>query len=214
MSEPMERRGSAARIERWQLPQVSGPVVGRADSRRQHESEVQQALQAADARGYAAGLARAENAMREQRAALDERARLLATLLGALAAPLADLDAEVEADLVRLALAIGKQLARRELQQAPAQIIAIVRESLAQLPAAAREVRVLLHPQDAAAVREHLTPPAGERHWTLLEDATLARGGCLVQSESSRVDARFESRVAAVTANALGELRAGARSEA
>ena len=211
MSEPTGQRASAARIERWQLPQVTGPVVGLGAAQRPQVSELHKALQQAETRGYEAGLARGDGAVQARLAALDERARRLDAVLAALAEPLAQLDAEVESELVRLALAVGKQLARRELHQEPEQVIAIVRESLAQLPASARDVRVLLHPEDAAAVREHLKPAAGERHWAIVEDATLARGGCLVQSESSRVDALFESRVAAITAGALGDLRAGAR---
>ena len=211
MSEPTAQRASAARIERWQLPQVTGPVVGLGVAQRPQVSELQKALQQAETRGYETGLARGESAVRARLATLDERARRLETMLAALADPLAQLDAEVETELVRLALAVGKQLARRELHQEPAQVIAIVRESLAQLPAAAREVSVVLHPEDAAAVREHLKPASGERHWAIVEDATLARGGCLVKSESSRVDALFESRVAAIAAGALGDLRAGTR---
>jgi flagellar assembly protein FliH len=211
MSEPTAQRASATRIERWQLPQVTGPVVGLGAAQRPQVSELQKALQQAETRGYETGLARGESAVQARLAALDERARRLDTVLAALAEPLAQLDAEVETELVRLALAVGKQLARRELHQEPAQVIAIVRESLAQLPAAAREVSVVLHPEDAAAVREHLKPASGERHWAIVEDATLARGGCLVKSESSRVDALFESRVAAITAGALGDLRAGTR---
>ena len=211
MSEPDARRAGAATVERWQLPEVSGPVVGLGEMRRRQEGELREALQQADAQGYEAGLARAEGAIGARLAALDARAQRLDALLSALARPLEQLDAEIEAELVQLALAIGKQLARRELRTEPAQIIAIVRESLAQLPGAAREVRVLLHPEDAATVRERLTPASGERLWTIVDDATLARGGCLVQSESSRVDARFESRVAAIAANALGEARLGTR---
>ncbi len=211
MSEPRVRAAQGAAVERWQLPEVSGPLVGLAESRRRQDDDLLQALQQADARGYQAGLQRAEAEIRTRLAALDERARHLDAALRVLAHPLEQLDAEVEGELVQLALAIGKQLARRELSVTPTQIIAIVRESLAQLPLAAREVRVHLHPQDAATVREHLASGAGERVWTLVEDPTLARGGCLVQSETSRVDARFESRVASIAANALGDERAAVR---
>ena len=125
-----------------------------------------------------------------------------------LARPLEQLDAEIESELAQLALAVGKQLARRELRIEPAQVIAILREALALLPAAAREVRVHLHPEDAATVREHLTTPASERAWTIVEDPTLSRGGCVVHSQSSRIDARLEARIAAVAASTLGDERA------
>ncbi|MFO0510060.1 MAG: FliH/SctL family protein [Gammaproteobacteria bacterium] len=39
----------------------------------------------------------------------------------------------------------------------------------------------------------------------MVEDPMLTRGGCLVESEASRVDARLESRVAAAFALVLGE---------
>jgi len=110
-------------------------------------------------------------------------------------------------------LSVGKQLARRELRIEPTQVIAILRESLALLPAAAREVRVQLHPEDAATVREHLTTPAVDRAWTLVEDPTLSRGGCVILSQSSRIDARLEARIAAVAAGALGDERTAARED-
>lgn len=208
MSEPSAR---AAPVERWQLPEVRGPVVGLGDQRRLQEQEVREAQQRAEARGYEAGLARAQTEMRARVTVLEERIRRLDEVLGLLARPLEQLDAEVERELVRLAVAVGKQLARRELGVDPAQIIAIVRQSLAQLPVAAREVRVHLHPQDAATVREHLSATSAERVWTVIEDPALSRGGCLVQSESSRIDARFESRVAAIAAGALGDERSAGR---
>ena len=210
MSEPKRERAAAAAIERWQVPEVTGPVVGTGDARRRQDSDLRLAQQA-EARGYEAGVARAQAEMRVQTAALDERVKRLDAALALIARPLDQLDAEIERELVQLALAVGKQLARRELKVDATQVIAIVREALAQLPAAAREVRVHLHPDDAATVRERLMPPAGERIWTLVEDPTLARGGCLVQAESSRIDARFESRVAAIAASALGDERLAGR---
>ncbi len=210
MSESPTRAGA---IERWQLPEVTGPVVGLGDARRRQEAEARQALQQAEARGYEAGIARAQTEVRTRLAALDERIKRLDEVLGSLSRPLEQLDSEVERELVQLALAVGRQLARREFKVEPAQVIAVVREALEQLPAAAREVRVRLHPEDATVVRERLSIAGAERVWILVEDPTLSRGGCLVQSESSRVDARFESRVAAIAANALGDERGPERQE-
>jgi flagellar assembly protein FliH len=124
---------------------------------------------------------------------------------------LSQLDSEMEQQLLQLALIVGKQLARRELRVDPTQVIAIIREALALLPASVRETRVHLHPDDAHTVREHLAAPASDRAWKLIEDPTLARGGCIVRSEHSQIDARFESRVHAIIASALGDERAPER---
>jgi len=202
--------GSARVVERWSPPRVEGPHVGRRrDERAQPAAPT--AAQQAEAAGYAAGLARAQGEIQAKLAELGARLEQFDALVRQLANPLRLLDAEVEESLLRLALAIGAQLARRELSAEPAQIIAIVRDCLQQLPIGAREVRVHLHPQDAAVVREKLTPPAGDGAWRLVEDPTLTRGGCLVHTEHSRLDARLESRINALLASALGEERAGTR---
>ena len=53
---------------------------------------------------------------------------------------------EVERELLTLAMALARQIVRRELKTDPTQIIGIIREAIAALPVAAREVRVHLHP--------------------------------------------------------------------
>jgi len=212
MSDP-HRAPAASTIERWRLPEVEGPIIGRSLEARGAASEesVRLALKEAEARGYEAGMARARAETGKQLAALEERVKRLGAALHLLARPLEQLDAEMESDLAQLALAVGKQIARRELRIEPTQVIAILRESLALLPAAAREVRVHLHPEDAATVREHLTAPTNGEAWTIVEDPTLSRGGCIVHSQSSRIDARLESRIAAVAASALGDERTTTR---
>lgn len=217
MSETRRSPGAAsAIIERWRLPEVAGPIVGRSLEDRgtaAAEEAVRRALKDAETRGYEAGMARARAETSAHLAALAERVQRLDAALHLLSRPLEQLDADIEGELAQLALSIGKQLARRELRIEPAQVIAILRESLALLPAAAREVRIHLHPEDAATVREHLTAPGAERAWTIVEDPTLSRGGCVIHSQSSHIDARLEARIAAIATSALGDDRVAGREE-
>ncbi|HXZ58781.1 MAG TPA: FliH/SctL family protein [Steroidobacteraceae bacterium] len=206
----MSEARAATPIERWSLPAVEGPLASSLRDERTGPASDKRAAQDV-ARGYEAGLARAQAEMAARLEELASRVRRLDSVLQLLAAPLRALDDQVESQLLELAFAVGKQLARRELSATPVQVVAILRECLEQLPVAAREVRVHLHPEDAAIVRERLSAPAEERAWSLIEDPTLARGGCLVRSDSSQIDARFESRVHAVLACALGEQRSPGR---
>lgn len=205
----------AAAVERWALPDVAGPVVGRfRDDRKRVPDTVdvlRQALQESEARGYAAGLAKAQAESQVSLDAMTARVAQLDSILQLLGQPLAQLDGEVEKELLHLTLAVGKQLARRELRVDPTQVIGIIRESLSQLPVSAREVRIHLHPEDAATVRERLAEPTKERAWTIVEDPTLSRGGCMVRTENSQIDVRLDTRISAVIANALGEERAPER---
>ncbi len=190
---------------------MEGPAIGRRRDERGAAPAAATAAQKAEAAAYAAGMARAETQIQARVAELNARIANLDSILRQLAHPLRLLDAEVEEALLALAVAIGSQLARRELHADPAQVIAVVREGLQQLPLGARDVRVRLHPQDAAVVRERLALPAGEGAWQLVEDPTLTRGGCLIQSEHSRVDSRLESRIQALVAAAMGDERTGRR---
>lgn len=124
-----------------------------------------------------------------------------------LAKPFEVLDAEVERELLTLALALARQIVRRELKTDPTQIIAIIREAIAALPVAAREVRVHLHPEDASVVRENLAPTESERAWSMIEDPVMARGGCQITTTTSRIDARLETRMGSILSELLGTER-------
>lgn len=137
-----------------------------------------------------------------------QRVERLDALLTSLAQPFAELDREVEQQLVDLSLALARQLVRRELRIDPTQVIAIVREAVSVLPVSARDVRVHLHPEDAAIVREYLAPTENVRAWKLVEDPVMMRGGCQVVTSTSRVDARLETRLGKLVAELVGGERA------
>jgi flagellar assembly protein FliH len=196
----------------WALPGVDGPVVG-SRSRSSSASELSTGLLAARQRNFDDARQRGfDQGVQEAsalRAELSSTAEQLRQLLDQAARPLAALDDELINELCLLALSIGKQLARRELRIDPTQVAAIVRETIALLPANCREVRVLLHPVDAGVLRDNLAPAAAERAWQLLEDSVMTRGGCRVESEHARIDARFESRVAAIADELLQAVPGG-----
>ena len=137
-------RGRATVAELWSLPNVDGPIVGLrrdapsrardADATRATES----ARQAEIDRGYEAGVSAGRAELQKQNDALAAQVARLDAILSLLARPLPTLEGEVEQQLVLLALAVGKQLARRELKADPGQIAALIREAVGRLPAAAR----------------------------------------------------------------------------
>jgi flagellar assembly protein FliH len=191
------------------MPNIDGPIIGR----RMSEAEQKDKERVNHERGYKEGLAAGEAEIKRQTAALNERILRLDSVLAALSQPFEELDDEVEQQLTLLALTVGKQMVRRELRTDPAQVIAVIRESVGRLPAAARDVRVHLHPQDAAIVRELLAAPtSGERAWSIIEDPALSRGGCIVRTDTSQIDARLDSRLNAIVSAAFGDERAPQRS--
>jgi flagellar assembly protein FliH len=193
-------------VSAWGPPSVDGGASGAKGGGPVTAGVLEDLQQEAYREAFQQGLRDGAAAGREQVHAQVER---LDHLLTDLARPLADLDDAVQRELVALAMALARQIVRRELRQDPTQIIGIVREAVAQLPIAAREVRVQLHPQDAAIVREHLAPAESERAWTLVEDPMMMRGGCQVLSTSSRIDVRLDTRLGALLSELMGGERDG-----
>jgi flagellar assembly protein FliH len=200
----------------WEMPSVNGPIV---NTRRQQDEEKREEVDRATsealvARGYEDGLAKAQVEVAARMAQIDARIKHLDSVLSFLTKPLEALDIEVEKQLSTLAITVGKQLARRELKADPAQIIAIIREAVSRLPAATRDIRVHLHPDDALIVKEKLSTPGNERAWTIVEDPALSQGGCLVRTDNSLIDARLESRLNSLVSSILGDERSSARAAA
>ena len=190
-----------ATVALWTAPDMESPVAphkmatvgGLADLQAEaHKEAFEQGL----AEGRSAGRA-------EVQAQVDR----LAGMFYDLAKPFDALDAEVERELLTLAMALARQIVRRELKTDPTQIIGIIREAIAALPVATRDVRVHLHPEDAAVVKQHLAPTENERAWTIIEDPVMARGGCQVTTNTSRIDARLETRLGSILSELLGTER-------
>jgi flagellar assembly protein FliH len=76
------------------------------------------------------------------------------------------------------------------------------------LPVSSRNVRLLLHPEDAELIREVYSLGGAEVGWQLIEDPVINRGGCRVVTDTSQVDASLESRLASLIAPLLAGARA------
>jgi flagellar assembly protein FliH len=87
-------------------------------------------------------------------------------------------------------------------------VIGVVRDALSALPSAARNVRIHLNPQDALLVREKLVPADdAEMPWKVIDDIALTRGGCRIESATSRIDASVEKRLNSVITELMGGTR-------
>jgi flagellar assembly protein FliH len=196
----------AVAIRRWELPNVGISPNAHAAANAAAAPTVRDlaALEAqAHDEGYAAGraegLAAAQQQVREHLGQLD-------ALFAAAARPIRDLDAQTEQQLAELATIVARRVIASELQLAPALILRAVQQAAAALPAAARELRVHVHPDDLALLQD---APTTDSHWQCVADPTLARGDCQLESTRSRLDARVETRLAAVIDAVLGDAADG-----
>jgi len=153
--------------------------------------------------GYARGLADGQAA---GLAAVQAQAAQLQALTHSLPGALRGADHEVADDLLALALDIARQMLGQALKAEPQVMLSVVRELLQAEPALTGMPQLLLHPDDAALVKEHLPEELQAAGWRIRADATLQRGGCRVLASSGELDAtlptRWERVAAALTRNA------------
>jgi flagellar assembly protein FliH len=196
----MSDESTATEAATWDVPSISGSdVAGHITAGRLQELQ-KEAYDEAWQSGHAEGVAAGTKAVEQRAARFDE-------LLQALSQPFDQLDASVEEQLVELSIALVKQLFRREIRINPSHVIGVVREAIQQLPIASRNVQLHLHPDDAALIRESLSPAEGEPAWSIVEDPLVTHGGCRVTTENSQIDATAEARFQAVINATFGDER-------
>jgi len=105
---------------------------------------------------------------------------------------------EAERDLATLALAASKQLLGRELTLHPDAIGDVVRPLLAKMRHA-RSVTLRVHPEDAHALSQWIKTHVGSTEALEVTPAEeLTRGSVWIHSELGEIDAKVETRLAAL----------------
>ncbi len=175
---------------------------GRQEGYKQgHDEGFKQGREAGYQEGYNEGL---EKGYQENVELLKQQAAELVKLLESLNEPFKHLDERVETALVDLVIGIATQLIRREIKTDKGQIVAVVREAVNALPLANQKLILRLHPEDAKLVVKALKLGEHAAQWQIEEDPLLTRGGCIVETGDSHVDATVENRLAAIVAKVLG----------
>ncbi len=136
--------------------------------------------------GYQAGAKAAEKRLAQESARkLAELGRVFDEVAGYKTA----LRAEAEQELVDLAFAIARRIVRRELGVDPTAVGALVKTCMQDFPTVAVQ-KVLVHPDDLPLVREAL---GGEVE--AAPDASIARGGAVLETDQGRLDARIDAQL-------------------
>lgn len=155
--------------------------------------------------GFHAGQLKAKQ---EAEVALAAKIGALEQLMSHLLNPIAEQDQALELGMVNLVSQVARQVIQRELSSDSTQIRHVLREALKLLPMGASNVRIHVNPQDFEVIKA-----LRERHeesWRILEDESLLPGGCRVESESSRIDASVETRMAQALKQLFEQQRAQA----
>jgi flagellar assembly protein FliH len=117
---------------------------------------------------------------------------------------LATADETIAADVLELALHLAKSMLRNALEIKPELVIPVVREAIEYLPVVQQPAVLMLNPADAQIVRSGIGEELDKGGWRVVEDASIGRGGCKIDTASNQIDAQTASRWQRLT-SALGK---------
>jgi flagellar assembly protein FliH len=115
----------------------------------------------------------------------------------------AEVALRAERDLIRLAVEIAKKIIHREVTVDGEIALTLARVALSRVHNRA-VATVRLHPDDHAYISTRVARLEGHGSLELVADASIGRGGCLVQAEMGDVDARIEQQFAEIERSFFG----------
>ncbi|MGX5915149.1 flagellar assembly protein FliH [Aliidiomarina sp. Khilg15.8] len=222
-----ERRNAVNKPMRWQFeppeepheddtedepePKMTAEMLEAIQEEARQEGFAQghdEGLKAGHEEGYGKGydeglLAGKEAGEQEAKAMVEQATAELSTrwqqLFEHMRHPALQINEAVERQLVAMTASLAQAVCLHEIETNPKVIQQVVQKAVAELAEEGEKLTLHLHPDDLALVQERWDEKSRtEMGWKLREDATLTRGGCVVVTAVTRVDATLESRIADV----------------
>lgn len=132
--------------------------------------------------GFTVGMAKARQAAHEDR-------QNFLKLTTAFSEALEKSDEQIADDVLSLALDIAKSMLKVKLNVDPAIVLPVVMDAIHYLTYVQKPARILVHHDDAQMLREYLADEISSQNWQILEDSSVERGGCLVETGANQIDA-------------------------
>jgi flagellar assembly protein FliH len=122
--------------------------------------------------------------------AVQENQRL-ADLLGLLEQ---QMDEQIAHELLNLSMDIARQMLHQALKVKPELVLGVINEAIGTLPHFNQGAHLVLHPDDAALIRERMGEQLTHSGWKIFEDTRIERGGARFETANSQIDASLETR--------------------
>ncbi len=120
--------------------------------------------------------------------------------------------AEIEEEMLSLIAAMAEKVIRRKLEADDEIVLAVVRETLEQA-AGANQITVRISPSDEPLVREAqqtlLAALGPVEELQIIADEQIFPGGCLVETERGKFDARIDTQLQLLSEEVDRLLKAG-----
>ena len=155
----------------------------------------EQARQQAYDEGFKAGRDEGmAQALDEQRASTEQALAPIRQIADNFSEALREADQAISNEVLELALHLARGMLKTALRVKPELILPVVREAIEYLPVLQQPALLILNPEDAAVVRESIAEELDKGGWRVIDDPTIERGGCKVDTASNQIDATVQSR--------------------
>lgn len=148
-------------------------------------------FEAGQATGHASGY---EDGMNQGRAEAADELAHLQSIANEFGKAVTEADEAIAGDVLELALHLAKNMVRTAFEVRPELILPVVREAVDYLPTLQQPALLVLHPEDALIVRGSIGHELEKTGWRIVEDGSVARGGCRIDTASNQIDAQIAAR--------------------
>ena len=125
-----------------------------------------------------------------------EKAKAWEALQTQMHTPLAEVSAEVEHELIRVAMGLAEEVIKTEVSFNTDTLLQTLKLAIDALPVKEQKISITLNPADLAVINEYY--PAEEcekRHWTLISEPMMKQGDLQINNELSSVELIMEQRI-------------------
>ena len=106
-----------------------------------------------------------------------------------------------------MAIAIAKQIVRRELTLDSGQVVSAVKQAIALIPRDGEQINIHINPKDNQHISELFSNDDKLKKYNIVQDPTISVGGCKASTDYSLVDLTIDKQISDITTQIFGDQR-------
>lgn len=155
-------------------------------------------------RGYKQGY---EEAIVKVQSEWEQKLVLIENISTALNEPIKDIDKIIQEKTAEIAIAIAKQIIRRELSIDSGQIVSAVKQAIDLIPKDGEKIYLHINPIDVAIVNQIFSDNDVSNKYDIVQDPSIDAGGCKALTDYSLVDLTIEKQISSIATQIFGDQR-------